>query len=80
MRYCFRIHWYADREEPLNAGSALNALTREEAISHAIELWCDGVNKWSFGYVVVDTDEGEVIWRQEREPAQTISREPEPYG
>jgi hypothetical protein len=68
MRYCYRMHWYADREAPLNAGRALYGLTKPEAIAAAADLWSEGA-RWALGYVVVDTEEGEVIWRQEREPA-----------
>jgi hypothetical protein len=68
MRYCYRMHWYADRGAPLNAGRALYGLTKPEAIANAADLWREGARRWAVGYVVVDTDEGEVIWRHERRP------------
>jgi hypothetical protein len=68
MRYRYLMHWYSDREAPLNAGRPLFGLTQAEAVAYAAALWDEEcAHLRATGYVIVDTEEGEVVWRQERE-------------
>ena len=71
MRDRFRMHWYLDSRASLNGGRPLFARTAEKALSEAAALWRDGAYRAAAGYVVVDTDDGMVLCRQERQLMQS---------
>jgi hypothetical protein len=65
------MHWYADPQAPLNMGRAMFGQTDATALSEAAALWTGGAYAAALGYVVVDTDDGRVLCRHERERATT---------
>ena len=67
MRYRYLMHWYRDAAEPLNGGRGLFGKTVEDALSEAASLWNDGAYSAAVGYIVIDTDDGTVLCRRERE-------------
>jgi hypothetical protein len=66
MPYRYRIHRYTDREAPLNAGRPLSGRTAADAIAEAEVLW-EGAYAAAHGCCVVDTEDGNILWRRERE-------------
>jgi hypothetical protein len=66
MSYRFRFHWYIDPDAPLIGGRALAGRTTDQAVAHAVTLWNDGAYPAALGCLVMDTEEGEVVWRSER--------------
>jgi hypothetical protein len=67
MSYRFRLHRYIEPDVPLTGGRALSGRTPDQAIAHAAALWNDGAYAAARGCFVMATEEGEVIWRAERE-------------
>jgi hypothetical protein len=67
MLYRYRMHWFADPLAPLGAGRPLFGRTAAEAIANAADLWKAGAYANALGYCVSDTDDGSVLWQQERE-------------
>ncbi|HEX3407905.1 MAG TPA: hypothetical protein VHS81_11760 [Caulobacteraceae bacterium] len=67
MRYRYLMHWYRDAGAPLNGGRALFGQSVEDALSEAASLWRDGAYAAAVGYLVIDTDDGTVLCRGERE-------------
>ena len=61
----------AERQAPLSGGRPLSGPTLDDAIVDAIAqaagLWKRSSYFWADGYAIVDTEEGEVVWRQERQ-------------
>lgn len=70
MNYRYRMHWFCDPEAPLNAGRPLFGRDAAEAIALAESLWKEGVYAAALGYLVVDTDEGTVVWRRQCDLAE----------
>jgi hypothetical protein len=68
MTYRYRMHWYTDPEAPLDAGRPLFGRTPADAIAQAAALWEQEAHAAAHGCCVVDTDDGNVVWRQERDP------------
>jgi hypothetical protein len=67
MRYRYLMHWYRSADEPLNGGRGLFGQTVTDALSEAESLWNEGAYAAAVGYIVIDTDEGTVLCRRERE-------------
>ena len=66
MLYRYRMHWFADQLSPLGPGRPLFGRTPAEAISNAADLWKAGAYAKALGYCVLDTDDGTVLWQQQR--------------
>ena len=69
MRYRYWMHWYTDADAALTTGRALFGQHIETALSEARSLWDEGAYAAAKGYVVIDTDDGSVIGRRERDPS-----------
>jgi hypothetical protein len=67
MRYRYQMHWYRDAGEPLNGGRGLFGQSAAETLSEAASLWREGAYAAAVGYIVIDTDDGTVLFRRERE-------------
>ena len=78
MLYRYRMHSFADPTAPLGSGRPLFGRTAAEAISNAADLWQAGAYASALGCCVVDTEDGSVLWRLERE--QGPGGRPGPQG
>jgi hypothetical protein len=67
MLYRYRMHWFSDAMAPLGSGRPLFGRNADEAISNAADLWKASANSRSLGYCVLDTEDGTVLWQQQRE-------------
>ena len=65
MPHRYWMHWYADPAAPLKTGRALPGRTQADAIAQATALWKAWVHAAAYGYCVVDTDDGAILWRRE---------------
>ena len=74
------MHCYWDREAPLRAGRELFGRTLDQAIEHAAELWDEGTYAAACGYVIMDTEEGEVVATLERDQRALSPRGPVATG
>jgi hypothetical protein len=74
MRYRYWMHWYMDASAPLTTGRPLFGQYLETALSEASSMWSDGAYAAAKGYVVIDTEDGTLICRRERD--QTAPRPP----
>ena len=71
MPYRYRMHRYSDSGEAPSAGRPLSGRTAEDALAEAEALWTDGPYQSAFGYIVVDTEDGAIVRRQERGQASS---------
>ena len=69
MRYRYWMHWYLDAGAALTTGRPLFGQNVETALAEAGSLWSDGAYAAAKGYVIVDTDDGSVLLRRERDAA-----------
>jgi hypothetical protein len=60
------MHRFSNSGELSGAGHGLSAQTAEGALAEAEALRTDGRYMSAFGYIVVDTEDGAVLHRQER--------------
>ena len=67
MRYRYWMHWYTDVDAAFTTGRPLFGQSAESAESEAGSLWNDGAYAAAKGYVIVDTDDGSVLCRRERD-------------
>jgi hypothetical protein len=67
MRYRYWLHWYMDAGAALTTGRPLFGQSAETALSEAGSLWRDGAYAAAKGYVIVDTEDGTVVCRSERD-------------
>jgi hypothetical protein len=73
MQHRYRMYWFADPGTPLGPGRPLFGSSPEEAIERAADLWEEeGPPVFLFGHRalgcnVVDTEDGTVVWRRQRE-------------
>jgi hypothetical protein len=74
MPYRYWLHWYTDPDAPLNAGRALPDRTLAEAIAHANEILDEGAYASSNGCCLVDTEDGTIARRGERDPSPSQQR------
>jgi hypothetical protein len=79
MLYRYRMHWFADPMADLGPGRPLFGRTAAEAIANAGDLWKAGAYAKAVGYCVLDTDDGSVLWQQQREQ-DTLVRRPGPLA
>jgi hypothetical protein len=63
MAYRSRMHSYTDPEAPLDVGKVLLGRTAAEAIAQAASLWEEGAYAAARGCLVMDTDDGTILWR-----------------
>jgi hypothetical protein len=75
MLYRYRMHWFADPMAALGAGRPLFGRTAAEALSNAADLWKAGAYANAVGYCVLDTEDGSVLWQQQRERGAVVGRE-----
>lgn len=66
VAYRYWVHPYVDPKEPLKEGRRLSVLTETEAIAEAERLLESSAYPRALGFMIVDTEEGEVIWRRAR--------------
>jgi hypothetical protein len=67
MQHRYWMHWYSNSGDPPGAGRRLAGQIAEEALVEAEALWTDGPYKSAIGYIVIDTEDGAVLRRQERD-------------
>lgn len=76
MTHRYQMVWFNNPSAPLGVGRTLFGHSPAEAIAHAMQLWQEGAYASALGYCVVDTEDGNVLWRQRR----ATSGNPQPAG
>ena len=62
MTYRYMMHWCADGGAPMEPGRRLLGQTDERALAEAAALWITKPRRSAISYVVVDTDDGSVLY------------------
>jgi hypothetical protein len=66
MAHRYWLHWYADARAPATGGRELRGGTVAAAIKEADSLIDEGAHPSARTFVIIDTDEGDEVWRRDR--------------